>query len=448
MQEVPSLTVGSEPIAPPKAFISYSWTSPGHQEQVRRWAERLLSDGIEVVIDIFDLKEGHDKYFFMERMVVDPEITHVLVVCDKSYAEKADAKKSGVGTESQIISSEVYAKVEQSKFIPIACEFSDDREPFLPVFLKSRIWIDFSSPEAANQNWERLVRLLHGKPAHQKPQLGKPPAYITANAGAPASPAIGKFSTFRQALLSNSKGLNLYRDDFLSACVDYADTLRVRTAPDASSFGQKVLEDCGSLKNVRNQIIDWVLLESGASTNDEFQDSLLKLLEDLRELKAPPAGINSWSEKWFEAHSVFVYETFLYIIAALLKTMSYNVLHEIFTSYYLRPKSARYNDSSFDNFECFYGYSETLQSVLGSGRQKLYSPAAELIKRQADRDDLPFPAVIEAELLVLLLAFVTPDVTWFPQTLYSDILKWAEINMSQFCKSGASRYRGKWSRWH
>jgi hypothetical protein len=199
MPQGPSLVIDLEPIAKPKVFISYSWTSPGHQEQVRRWAERLLNDGVEVVIDVFDLKEGHDKYHFMERMVTEPDITHVLVVCDKGYAEKADAKKAGVGTESQIISSEVYGKVDQSKFIPIACEFSEDREPFLPVFLKSRIWIDFSSPEAANQNWEQLVRLLHGKPAYQKPQVGRPPAYITEATGALASPAVGKFATFKQA---------------------------------------------------------------------------------------------------------------------------------------------------------------------------------------------------------------------------------------------------------
>jgi hypothetical protein len=142
----------------PKVFISYSWTSPGHQERVRHWAERLIQDGVDIVLDIYDLKEGHDKYSFMERMVTDPKITHVLIMCDKAYAEKADGKKAGVGTESQIISREVYEKVEQSKFIPIACEFSDKGEPCLPVFLRARIWIDFSSPEAANENWERLIR--------------------------------------------------------------------------------------------------------------------------------------------------------------------------------------------------------------------------------------------------------------------------------------------------
>ena len=159
-------------------FISYSWTSLGHRTTVKQWAERLLADGVEVVLDIFELKEGHDKYAFMERMVTDPSVSHVLVMCDKAYAEKADARRAGVGTESQIISKEVYEKVDQSKFIPIACELDDKGNWYLPTFLKSRIGIDFSSSEAVNENWERLVRLLFGKPLHVKPLVGKPPAYL------------------------------------------------------------------------------------------------------------------------------------------------------------------------------------------------------------------------------------------------------------------------------
>ena len=155
------------PSLPPK-IISYSWTSPSHQNWIRLLAERLIQDRVEVVLDIYDLKEGQDKFSFMERMVTDPQITHVLVICDKAYAEKADKKKAGVGTESQIISKEVYEKVEQSKFIPIACEFAENEEPFLPVFFKSRIWIDFSSLEAQNENWERLIRLLFGRPTKDR----------------------------------------------------------------------------------------------------------------------------------------------------------------------------------------------------------------------------------------------------------------------------------------
>jgi len=184
------------------------------------------------------------------------------------------------------------------------------------------------------------------------------------------------------------------------------------------SIGAKILEDCEKLKIARNQIVDWVLLESDVKANGDFCESLLRLLEQLRELKSRPPQLNSWNDAWFEAHSVFVYETFLYITAALLKTGSCDTLHEIFTSYYLRPVSERYSGDKFDNFGCFYGYSEALQSVLAPAGKKLYSPSAELIKKQADRDDLPFSALVEAELLILLMALVIPDAQWYPQTLF------------------------------
>src|SRR6185295_5935405 len=100
----------------PKAFISYSWSSAAHEQWVVELAEKLNSDGVHVLLDKWDLKEGHDKFAFMERMVTDPEVEKVLMICDQLYAEKADGRKGGVGTESQIISPEVYAKVDQEKF--------------------------------------------------------------------------------------------------------------------------------------------------------------------------------------------------------------------------------------------------------------------------------------------------------------------------------------------
>jgi len=59
----------------------------------------------------------------------------------------------------------------------------------------------------------------------------------------------------KQALLQNSKGLKIYRRDFLSACVEYADALHVRKLPEADSIGARILEDSGKLKDVRNQIL-------------------------------------------------------------------------------------------------------------------------------------------------------------------------------------------------
>jgi SEFIR domain-containing protein len=402
----------------PKVFISYSWSDQSHQELVKHWADRLVADGVDVILDIYDLKEGDDKYAFMESMVTDPEVTHVLVICDRVYAEKANARKAGVGTESQIISGEVYKKVKQSKFIPIVCEFSDDEEPILPAFMKSRMWINFSSSEAENENWEQLVRLLYGKPQHVKPRKGKAPSFITSDTPAPTSEVFAKFNSLKQAVLQDKKGLNHYRRDFIDSCISYADTLRVRERPEVESMGEKILEDCGKLKAVRDYLCDWILLESEISDESVFSEALIDVLEKLRELKAKPPEINSWNDSWFEAHSVFVYETFLYMVAALLKSGAYNILNDIYTSHYLLPSSDRYGESNFKRFDCFYGYSETLQTVLAPENQRLYVPAAELIKRQADREDIPFSDIRQAELLTLLMSFVTPETRWYPGTLH------------------------------
>src|SRR5262245_28656183 len=95
---------------PPKAFISYSWSSQAHQKWVLDLATQLRENGVDVTIDKWDLKEGHDAIKFMEQMVTDPEIKKVIIVLDRTYAEKADGRKGGVGTETQIISPEIYAK--------------------------------------------------------------------------------------------------------------------------------------------------------------------------------------------------------------------------------------------------------------------------------------------------------------------------------------------------
>lgn len=401
----------------PRAFISYSWSSAGHQARIRQWAEQLVNDGVDVVLDVWDLKEGDDKYAFMEKMVTDESVTHVLVFSDSEYAAKADARKAGVGTESQIISREVYAKVQQSKFLPIACEFNDSGEPFLPMYFKSRIWIDFSSPEAANDNWEQLIRVLYGKPAYEKPTLGSAPTYVTTDVSVPASPAATKFASLKQAIIQDKRGLKLYRQDFLNACCEYADTLRIRERPDVTNMGQRVLEDCGKLKLVRDQIVDWVLLEAGINPSHDFGEALVSVLERMLELKSRPPEINSWNDVWFEAHRVFVYETFLYIVAALIKTEAFDTLHLILTSHYLRPETEASGANRFDTFDAFYGYSESLQILAPEGK-KLHAPAAELVKRQADRTDLPFSTVMQAELLVLMMAFITEESRWYPQTLH------------------------------
>lgn len=404
------------PIVNPKAFISYSWTSEQHREMVRSWADRLIADGVEILLDQYDLKEGHDKNSFMERMVTDPTVTHVLMICDKGYAEKADRRKAGVGTESQIISQKVYSTVDQSKFIPVVCEFSPEDEPYIPTFAKSRIWINFSSPEFTNNNWEQLIRLLFGKPLLQKPALGKPPAYVSQDQNSPSNPASSRFAAFKQAVQQGRKGVSLYRNDFLDACCAFIDSQRIRTAPPLD-FAQSVLQTCETLLPIRDLLVDWVLLEANNEQEDEFEDALSRTLERMLELRARPQEVSSWNDDWFEAHRLFAWQTFLYIVAALVRSGSYRMLHAVLFAHYLLPETTGQR-GAFDTFDAFYGHSRTLNAVLAPEGKKLLSPAAALVRRQATRHDITFESIMEADLFCLLAATLIKNARWYPQTLY------------------------------
>ena len=116
-----------------KVFISYSWKV---QEKVIELAERLISNGIDVILDVYDLKEGQDKYAFMEQSVNDPSVDKVLIICDRSYMEKANDRSGGVGDETVIISPEIYGQMKQEKFIPIAFEVDKEGKACIPHYLR------------------------------------------------------------------------------------------------------------------------------------------------------------------------------------------------------------------------------------------------------------------------------------------------------------------------
>ena len=138
----------------PKVFISYSWVM---QEWVAQLAQRLINDGIDTIVDFWNLKPGNDKYKFMESMVTDKTIDFVLIVCDKTYTEKANDRTGGVGDETVIISSELYGKFKQEKFLPLILGKNEDSSPTVPVYIKTRIYFDFSD----ENNYENVAILSY-----------------------------------------------------------------------------------------------------------------------------------------------------------------------------------------------------------------------------------------------------------------------------------------------
>ena len=162
----------------PKLFISYSWSDSTHEQWVVELATELRESGVDVILDKWDLKEGHDSVAFMEKMVTDPGIKKVAIITDETYAEKADGRAGGVGTETQIISKEVYDNQEQDKFVAVVSQKDEHGKPCLPTYYKSRIYIDLSEPDNYGENFEKLLRWIFDKPLYVKPEVGKRPTFL------------------------------------------------------------------------------------------------------------------------------------------------------------------------------------------------------------------------------------------------------------------------------
>lgn len=163
----------------PKVFISYSWKSEEYKDVVLQLARRLRSNGVDVILDRWHLRAGHDMYDFMERSI--READKVLVLCEQSYVEKANARAGGAGTETRIISPALYPDSRQEKVIPVFME----SHRVVPDFLKGRMGIPFASRSEAE--YKEMLRVIYGVPEVDIPALGQPPAWLTkrSTAGAP-----------------------------------------------------------------------------------------------------------------------------------------------------------------------------------------------------------------------------------------------------------------------
>lgn len=188
----------------PKVFISYSWTTPEHEQRVLDIATELVESGIDTILDKWDLKEGDDADVFMEQMVSDPSIQKVLIICDKMYSEKSDKRKGGAGTEAQIISRRVYEQQSnENKFVVAAFEVNEETgKPYLPVYYGSRKYIDFTDPNKYAQKFEELVRWVYNKPLFVKPKLGRVPDYILAD----DKITLGTTAAYRRAISFVAEG--------------------------------------------------------------------------------------------------------------------------------------------------------------------------------------------------------------------------------------------------
>lgn len=173
--------MSSEPRVP-RVFISYSHDSREHKQWVLELAQLLRKEGIDPIIDQWDLEFGDDVPKFMEKAVTESE--RVLMICTEPYVQKADGGRGGAGYEAMVVTQELIQNLGTKKFIPIIRQANPPI--LLPKCIGTRMAVNLSEYHAGRaEDFTRLVSQLHQAPPATKPPLGTVPTF---SAPLPAEP--------------------------------------------------------------------------------------------------------------------------------------------------------------------------------------------------------------------------------------------------------------------
>lgn len=157
-------------MAIPKAFISYSHDSQDHKKWVLDIATRLRNNGVDAILDQWDLKPGDDLPRFMEQGLIAAD--RVLMVCTDKYVEKANSGAGGVGYEKMIVTADLLKTIDSNKVIPLIRQNGSHN---VPTFLRTKLFLDFSRPDQLEFSFDELIRTLHNAPLYEKPTIANNP---------------------------------------------------------------------------------------------------------------------------------------------------------------------------------------------------------------------------------------------------------------------------------
>lgn len=413
----------------PTIFISYSWKPQTNKNKVIELAERLQLDGVHVIIDEWDLSEGQDKYVFMEQMVNRINVNRVLLICNKEYCDKANEKKGGVGIESLIVSDEIYKQVDQKKFIPVVVEKDETGNAYLPTFIKSRIYIDLSSNNTFEDEYEKLLRNIFERPSSKRPPLGTPPAYITTNEESVLLTA-HKVSSIKSSLINERKNTQLLINEYYDTFIKSLDEYRFKDEDYQSKepLDEIILRRIEQLRPLRDDFIN--LVETISVYSEQFNIEALhgfwqKIIEFIVEDDTNTHPVRSqYGYLIFDHFRFFVREIFLHQIALLIRKEDFKAINYLLYTPFVIYSSKR-GDTRVYTYEAIRAYIECFENRnkrLGLNR---ISITADLLKERTANALVDFTEVQQADIALYYASLIGKEKlstygnnhwSWYPET--------------------------------
>lgn len=393
----------------PKLFISYSWTGPEHMDWVLRLATDLRANGVNAVLDKWHLREGQDAHSFMEQMVTDPTVSKVLLICDQKYVERADQREGGVGAESQIMSGELYGKIDQTKFVALCTEGDENGRAYLPAFMKSRIYIDFRDIEQYAQNFEQLLRWCFDKPLYIEPELGKAPVFLDTQAG-PVARDISIFE--RSTAQSTQTSTATAAANFFRGAANTSSDMTVDLG--TGSGGDELIHDqiIGLAPTITRilDVLDRSTRDASAAPTvmREYHSFLEALLANYEK------GKTQWSGDVTKFYGQFLVTCFVAVCVRNDRLEEIDqLLSTPFALYEHDGITAR--STNFGRMNSYLHSLEARNSRLNLRRASLHS---DLIKHVCELTGMEFRDYMQADLLLYLRAINSnKDLRWWPDSL-------------------------------
>ena len=422
-----------------KVFLSYSWSNSEHEDWVLDLATRLRESGVDAILDKWDLKEGQEANAFMEKMVSDEEITNVIIVSDRVYAEKSDSRKGGAGTEAQIISKELYEGEDQQKFVAVVTERNDEDEPYLPAYYTSRVYIDFSDRGRYSDSFEQLLRWIENKPSHKKPNLGKLPSYLTDEEAIISLSTNTSKRRAYDAIVEVKKHAYPATKDYFELFTDELQKFRLST--DVDPLSDEFSQNFESFVSYRDECLDVMKGIARYAHEDRYLELVHEFFERFLQYFEAPEGWMSYREFVFDNYKFFAHELFLHCGAVFvdeLRADLFNVLVE--RQYYLRRKADFGGDPLVDYTE-FRQHLKSLEVRKGKLAPRRPSLVGDMMKERSASTGTDFRSIMQVDFLLFVradLANLSDFHRWWPETLV--FLEFDNRAFEIFERSRSSKY--------
>ena len=165
--EKPKNGISIEEVA--TVFISYSWDSEEHKTWVLELANRLVKEGVDVILDRYELRPGKSLPHFVETSIKKAD--RIVIIFTPNYKLKAEKRAGGVGYEYSIMNSELYKnQTNNERIIPVLRDGNSTDS--IPEFIQQYIHIDMRNDKNYENSYIDLLREIYDEPEISKPEIG------------------------------------------------------------------------------------------------------------------------------------------------------------------------------------------------------------------------------------------------------------------------------------